>query len=136
MQVAPPGGQIWNQCQVHYMFAKFGTNSGGITWWSTFELFTSEKIIQVINSIPWVRCASGNVFTQACDACDKYDLCALGGKQNLEVMAVPEQVNHILKRELLLTLINKSFCSTDPTFHTQIQFFAHEVRSAIACNAE
>ena len=59
------------------MLAKFGTNSGGITWWSNFQLIQVEphtnleptqvafylagEIIQVIDSIPWVRCASGNV---------------------------------------------------------------------------
>ena len=64
------------------MLAKFGTNSGGITWWSNFELIQVEphtigqiwnqcnwhsisragEITQVIDSIPWVRCASGNVY--------------------------------------------------------------------------
>ena len=65
------------------MLAKFGTNSGGITWLSNFELiqvephtigqiwnqcnvqvafFLAGEITQVIDSIPWVRCASGNVF--------------------------------------------------------------------------
>ena len=33
MQATPPGGQTWNQCKWHYMLAKFGTESGGITWW-------------------------------------------------------------------------------------------------------
>ena len=54
------------------MLAKSGTDSGGITWWSNFELIQVEpmqvefylvgEITQVIDSIPWVRCASGNVF--------------------------------------------------------------------------
>ena len=62
------------------MLANFGTNSGGDTWWSNFELIQVEphtigqiwnqmqvefylagEITQVIDSIPWVRCASGNV---------------------------------------------------------------------------
>ena len=53
------------------MLAKSGTDSGGITWWSNFELIQVEpmqvefylagEITQVIDSIPWVRCASGNV---------------------------------------------------------------------------
>ena len=30
--------------------------------WNTFKLISVRKIIQVINSIPWVRCASGNVL--------------------------------------------------------------------------
>ena len=51
MQVAPP----------------VGTNSGGITWWSNFELIQVEplylagEITQVKEAIPWFRCASGNV---------------------------------------------------------------------------
>ena len=65
------------------MLANFGTNSGGFTWWSNFELiiqvephtigqiwnqckwnssYLAGEITQVIDSIPWVRCASGNVF--------------------------------------------------------------------------
>ena len=31
IQVPPPGGQNWNQCKLHYMLAKFGTNTGGAT---------------------------------------------------------------------------------------------------------
>ena len=56
------------------MLAKSGTDSGGITWWSNFELIQVEpmqvefylagEITQVIDSIPWVRCASGNVLFQ------------------------------------------------------------------------
>ena len=29
------------------------------------KLYQLKKIIQVLNSIPWVRCASGNVFTKS-----------------------------------------------------------------------
>ena len=70
------------------MLAKFGTNSGGITWLSNFELIQVEphtigqiwnqcnvqvafylagEITQVIDSIPWVRCASGNVYGKQVD---------------------------------------------------------------------
>ena len=35
MQVTQPDGQ-------HYILVKFGTNSGGITWWSNFELIQVE----------------------------------------------------------------------------------------------
>ena len=40
---------------------------GSITWISifssnNFKFIPVRKIIQVINSIPWVRCASGNVY--------------------------------------------------------------------------
>ena len=39
---------------------KFGTNTN----YATFKLISFRKIIQAIESIPWVRCASGNVFLQ------------------------------------------------------------------------
>ena len=63
--------------------AKFGTNESGAIWWPNLELMLVEppggqmlnsytwnqvdhylagEITQVIDSIPWVRCASGNVF--------------------------------------------------------------------------
>ena len=64
------------------MLAKFGTNSGGITyvvvkfWTNTsgttynwpnsepmqVEFYLAGEITQVIDSIPWVRCPSGNVY--------------------------------------------------------------------------
>ena len=60
------------------MLAKFVTHAGGTTWWSNFELIQVEphtigqiwpylagEITQVKESIPWVRCASGNVFTHS-----------------------------------------------------------------------
>ena len=66
MQAAPPGGQTWNQCKGHYMLAKFGTNTSGTTCWPNLEpmqvaFFLVGEINQVIESIPWVRCASDNV---------------------------------------------------------------------------
>ena len=67
------------------MLAKFGTNAGGPTWWSNFELSGTTynwpnfepmqvtfclagEITQVKEPIPWVRCASGNVsgFQKTC----------------------------------------------------------------------
>ena len=54
MQVAPSGGQ-------------FVTDASGATWWLlepmqvAFFLLAGE-ITQVKEAIPWVRCASGNVF--------------------------------------------------------------------------
>ena len=47
--------------------AKDGTNSNCITGWPNLEpmqvaLYLAEEITQVKESIPWVRCASGNVF--------------------------------------------------------------------------
>ena len=63
------------------MLVKFGTNAGGANWWSNFELLQVEphenlpnlepmqvafylagEITQVLDAIPCVRCASGNVF--------------------------------------------------------------------------
>ena len=53
MLVAPPGGQ---------------TNTSGTTYnWPNLEpmqmeFYLAGEITQVIDSIPWVRCAFGNVF--------------------------------------------------------------------------
>ena len=52
------------------MLARFGTSSGGsgTTYnWPNLEpmqvaLYLDGEITQVIDSLPWVRCASGNVF--------------------------------------------------------------------------
>ena len=48
MQVAPSGGQICSQ------FKKFH--------WNQFQTILVERFTQVMDSIPWVRCASGNVL--------------------------------------------------------------------------
>ena len=49
--------------------AKIGTNTCYTTWWpnlkpsdATFTLISVRKIILFIESISWVRCASGNVW--------------------------------------------------------------------------
>ena len=41
--------------QPHYMLAKIGTDSGGITWWSNFELLQVEPhtIGQIWNLCKW-----------------------------------------------------------------------------------
>ena len=49
--------------------AKDGTNSNCITCWPNLDimqvaLYLAGEITQVKESIPWVRCASGNVFSQ------------------------------------------------------------------------
>ena len=47
---------------------KFCTNTSGTTYnWPNLEpmqveFYLAEEITQVIDSIPWVRCASDNVF--------------------------------------------------------------------------
>ena len=67
MQVAPPVDQIWNQFWWHHMVVKFWTNTSGTTYnWPNLEpmqvaLYLAGEITQVKESIPWVRCASGNV---------------------------------------------------------------------------
>ena len=44
----------WN----HIQLAKFGTNASGIRWsWSWRDNSSYDK-----ESVPWVRCASGNVY--------------------------------------------------------------------------
>ena len=75
-------GAIWWPNFELMQVPPFGTNSGGITWWSNFELIQVEphtlgtnaggilefylagEITQVKDSIPWVRCAFGNVLTE------------------------------------------------------------------------
>ena len=48
--------------------AKFVTDASGATWWPNLEpmqmafFLLAEEITQVKESIPWVRCASGNVL--------------------------------------------------------------------------
>ena len=47
----------------------FVTDASGPTWWPNWEsmqvafFLLAEEITQVKEAIPWVRCASGNVFT-------------------------------------------------------------------------
>ena len=65
--MAPSGGQIFNKCKWYHLVAKFGTNASGAIWWPNLELLQVEpplagEITQVKASIPWVRCASGNVW--------------------------------------------------------------------------
>ena len=50
--VALSGGQICNTCKWCHLVAKFATNA---------SVILAGEIIQVKESIPWVRCASGNV---------------------------------------------------------------------------
>ena len=48
--------------------AKFVIDTSGATWWPNLEpmqvafFFLAEEITRVKEAIPWVRCASGNVF--------------------------------------------------------------------------
>ena len=48
--------------------AKFVTDASGATWWPNLEpmqvafFLLAEEITQVKEAIPWVRCASGNVY--------------------------------------------------------------------------
>ena len=68
MQVAPFVGQIWNQFWWHHLLVKFWTNTSGTTYsWPNLEtmqvaFYLAGEITQVKESIPWVLCASGNVF--------------------------------------------------------------------------
>ena len=50
------------------MVAKFGTNADCITCWPNFQPMQvtfsfAGELTQVLDAIPWVRCASGNVLT-------------------------------------------------------------------------
>ena len=68
MLIALHVGQIWNQFWWHHLVVKFWTNTSGTTYnWPNLEpmqveFYLAGEITQVIDSIPWVRCASGNVF--------------------------------------------------------------------------
>ena len=48
--------------------SKFVTDASGATWWPNWEpmqvafFLLAEEICQVKEAIPWVRCASGNVY--------------------------------------------------------------------------
>ena len=49
--------------------AKGATNASDAIWWPNLELmqvafYLAGGITQVMDSIPWVHCASGNVFDQ------------------------------------------------------------------------
>ena len=67
MQVAPYDDQIWNLCKWRHLVDNFATKASFATWWPNLEpkkvaFYSAGEITQVIDSIPWVRCASGNVF--------------------------------------------------------------------------
>ena len=68
MLIALHVGQIWNQFWWHHLVVKFWTNTSGTTYnWPNLEpmqvaFYLAGEITQVIDSIPWVRCASGNVY--------------------------------------------------------------------------
>ena len=59
MQVTPYGGQICNLCKWRHLVAKFATNASGTM---QVAFYFDGEITQVLDAIPWVRCASGNVF--------------------------------------------------------------------------
>ena len=94
MQVVPSGGQICNKCKWCHLVVKFGTNASCAIWWPNLELMHVEpplagEITQVLDAIPWVRCASGNV---SCiighfqmDFKDVHDVCPL----NSDVLWTP-----------------------------------------------
>ena len=55
--------------------AKIETNANSITCWQNLEpmqvvFFLAGQLTQVEESIPWVRCASGNVYSP-CTSCGR-----------------------------------------------------------------
>ena len=72
MHVTLPGGQRWNQCKWCHLVAKFVTEANIATWWPQLEpmligtnasgILFSWRDKQVLDAIPWVRCASDNVL--------------------------------------------------------------------------
>ena len=70
------GAIWWPNLQPMQVVASFATDSSGAIWWPNFELiqvephticqiwnqcFLTGEVTQAKESIPWVRCASGNV---------------------------------------------------------------------------
>ena len=64
-------GAIWwsnlQQMQVVSSGGQIGTNASGPILWPNLELMQVEpplagEITQVLDALPWVRCASGNVY--------------------------------------------------------------------------
>ena len=54
------------KCKWLNLVGKVVTNASGAIWWPNLEpmqvaLYLDGEITQVIDSLPWVRCASGNV---------------------------------------------------------------------------
>ena len=77
MQVVPPGGQKGNQSKLHYNLEPMlvappgGQILNNMYNWPNLDpiqvaIFLAGEITQVKESIPWVHCASGNVFIQTC----------------------------------------------------------------------
>ena len=71
MHVAPSGGRICNKCKWGHLVGKFATYASGTIWWTNLQLIQVAPsggqicnwcITQVKEAIPWVRCASGNVY--------------------------------------------------------------------------
>ena len=52
MQVAPSGDQIWKKCNQFKCY------------WNQSWTIPAERLTQDMESIPWVRCASGNVSSK------------------------------------------------------------------------
>ena len=55
LQVMRSGGQLCNLCKWCHLMAN-----------KLFQITFSQKLIQVRDAIPWVRCASGNVCSILC----------------------------------------------------------------------
>ena len=58
MQVAPSGGQNWNQCKWRYLVAKSVTNAGGATWWCKKQQYIQATQVapqggQIYNQCTW-----------------------------------------------------------------------------------
>ena len=53
--------------------AKFATNASDAIWWLILQL-SVRKLFQVRDAIPWVRCASGNVFSSVLTIAFKYSV--------------------------------------------------------------
>ena len=63
MQVVPLVDWVFNWCKWHPLVAKFVTcNQFKKYHWNQSWTILAERFTQVMDSIPWVRCGSGNVL--------------------------------------------------------------------------
>ena len=110
MLIALHVGQIWNQFWWHHLVVKFSTNTSGTTYnWPNLEpmqvaFYLAGEITQVIDFIPWVRCASGNVFFYICHcpiSPQKKDVkmyqCLPGNDERMSDVRAPPRLGRYLK---------------------------------------
>ena len=74
------------------MVAKIGTNADCISCWPNFypmqvAFYLAREITQVLDAIPWVRCASGNVLLD-------FTLFVIDINQNIPILLILTPFDH------------------------------------------